>query len=250
MKSTLLSDQELRRYENQILLPEIGFEGQQKIKNSCIGVIGAGGLGVPVLQYLSASGVGKIGIIDFDSIAEKNIQRQVLYGANDVGKLKTICAKQHLEQIFKYTSYEIINLKLDSQNATTILNNFEFIVDATNNPLVNTMIDDACVKTGKKYILGLLSGMHAIITAFSSTGGDRYRNLEWLFKNMQYFQKNGTQPGMAACYGITGNFMALETLRMISGAADSIIQGNALVLDFLHYKFSTVSLKKVFVNNL
>ena len=111
MESGILSPREIRRYSKQIMLPEIGLEGQEKIKKAKVLVVGAGGLGCPVLQYLTAAGTGKIGIVEFDKVDESNLQRQVLYGSLDVGKLKAIIAKNWLENLNSLVDFEIFNLK-------------------------------------------------------------------------------------------------------------------------------------------
>ena len=115
------------------MIPEIGIAGQEKLKQAKVLVVGAGGLGCPVLQYLSAAGIGKIGIVEFDRVDETNLQRQVLYGSLDVGKLKSIIAKNRLEQLNTFVDFEIFNLKLDTTNSISIIKQFDLVVDATDN---------------------------------------------------------------------------------------------------------------------
>jgi molybdopterin/thiamine biosynthesis adenylyltransferase len=133
MESQFLSQREIRRYSKQIMIPEIGIKGQEKLKLAKVLVVGAGGLGCPVLQYLAAAGVGKISIAEFDMVDEANLQRQVLYGSTDVGKLKSIIAKSRLEHLNSLLEFEIFNLRLDASNSLNIIKNFDIIVDATDN---------------------------------------------------------------------------------------------------------------------
>jgi molybdopterin/thiamine biosynthesis adenylyltransferase len=121
MESGNLTPREIRRYHKQIMIPEIGQAGQELLKKARVLVVGAGGLGCPVLQYLAAAGAGKIGIVEFDKVDESNLQRQVLYGSLDVGKLKSIIAKNWLELLNSLIEIEIFNLRLDTTNAIDIL---------------------------------------------------------------------------------------------------------------------------------
>ncbi len=145
MENDILTPREKRRYAKQIMLAEIGETGQAKIKNSSVLVIGAGGLGCAVLQYLTVAGTGKIGIAEFDMVDESNLQRQVLYGLNDVGRLKSIIAKSRLGELNSSTRIELFNLRIDNSNAFNIIKDFDIVVDATDNYEVRYTISDSCV---------------------------------------------------------------------------------------------------------
>ena len=147
-KHSLLSDSELRRYNRHIIMPGIGEEGQTKLKNASVLVIGAGGLGCPVLQYLTAAGAGNIGLMDFDLVNETNLPRQILYGAADIGKLKTIISKQRLNKLNNNVNIQILNIKFGKDNAPQLINDFDIIVDATDNYESRYIINDACVIAG------------------------------------------------------------------------------------------------------
>jgi len=134
MAGEILTQRELRRYSKQIMIPEIGTAGQEKLKKSKVLVVGAGGLGCPVLQYLVAAGVGKVAIAEYDMVSETNLQRQILYGSDDVGKLKSIIAKNRLDHLNSLVETEIFNLRLDASNALRIIKDFDIVVDATDNP--------------------------------------------------------------------------------------------------------------------
>src|SRR5512136_1704126 len=128
MPDSILSPRELRRYSRQIMLPEIEVAGQEKLKKAKVIVVGAGGLGCPVLQYLAAAGVGKIAIAEFDMVNETNLQRQVLYGSGDVGKLKSIIAAGRIELLNNLIEIERINLQIDSSNSLRVFSGFDIIV--------------------------------------------------------------------------------------------------------------------------
>ena len=149
MAGEILSQREIRRYSKQIMIPEIGVKGQEKLKKAKVLVIGAGGLGCPVLQYLTAAGVGKIAIAEFDMVDETNLQRQVLYGSDDVGKLKSIIAKNRLEHLKSLVEYEIFNLRITGYNSLNILKNFDIIVDATDKFADRYIINDSCIILNK-----------------------------------------------------------------------------------------------------
>ena len=167
MPDSILSPRELRRYSKQIRLPEIGIEGQEKLKRASVLVIGAGGLGCPVLQYLVAAGVGKIGIAEFDMVSEENLQRQILYGSDDVGKLKSIIAKNRLEHLNSLVSLEILNIRIDESNALNFLRNFDVIVDATDNLETRYIISDACIILDKPMVHGAIYKFEGQVSVFN-----------------------------------------------------------------------------------
>ena len=175
MESQFLSSIEMRRYSKQIMLPEIGVKGQEKLKNSRVLVIGAGGLGCPVLQYLTAAGIGKIAIAEFDMVDETNLQRQVLYGSSDVGKLKSIIAKNHLEHLNSLVRYEIINLRIDGSNSLNVFKVFDVIVDATDNSKSRYIINDSCVILNKPMVHGAIYKYEGHISVFNYKSGPTYR---------------------------------------------------------------------------
>jgi len=133
MADSILTPREIRRYSRQIMLSEIGIPGQEKLKKAKVLVIGAGGLGCPVIQYLAAAGVGRIAIAEFDTVNEINLQRQVLYGSGDVGKMKSIIATKRVEFLNDLIETERINLRIDSSNSLRIFSDFDIIVDDTDN---------------------------------------------------------------------------------------------------------------------
>ena len=156
MADEILSPRELRRYSRQIMIAEIGTAGQEKLKKSKVLVVGAGGLGCPVLQYLVAAGVGKVAIVEYDMVDETNLQRQILYGSDDVGKLKSIIAKNRLDHLNSLVETEIFNLRLDAANALRVVKDFDIVVDATDNLESRYIINDACVILNKPLVHGAI----------------------------------------------------------------------------------------------
>jgi adenylyltransferase/sulfurtransferase len=245
MESGILSPREIRRYSKQIMLPEIGLEGQEKIKKAKVLVVGAGGLGCPVLQYLTAAGTGKIGIVEFDKVDESNLQRQVLYGSLDVGKLKAIIAKNWLENLNSLVEFETFNLKLTAANAVDIIKGFDVIVDATDNYEVRYIINDACVILHKPMVHGAIFKYEGQVSVFNFNNGPTYRCFN-------PYEKNGNQKNplpadvglMGVLPGITGSIIANEVIKIITGAG-IVLSGKMLIFNILNYNFHTIKIDNI-----
>ena len=244
MEGELLSPREIRRYNKQIMLPEIGIKGQEKLKQAKVLVVGAGGLGCPVLQYLAAAGVGKISIIEFDKVDETNLQRQVLYGSTDIGKLKSIIAKNRLEHLNSLVKIEIINLRLDSSNSLNILNDFDVIVDATDNLETRYVINDSCVNLKKPMVHGSIYRYEGVISVFNYNGGPTYRCYNPSSVNREYKNPQPSQVGIVGVLpGITGTFMANEVIKIITEKGD-ILSGKILLINIFNNTFNIIKIKK------
>ncbi|MBS0010515.1 MAG: HesA/MoeB/ThiF family protein [Bacteroidales bacterium] len=234
-----LSDSEQRRYKKHIIMPGIGMEGQLKIKNSSVLVVGAGGLGCPVLQYLAAAGTGKIGIMDHDLVTETNLQRQILYGASDIGKLKTIISKQSLNKLNNNVDIQILNIRFNKTNALKVLNDYDIIVDASDNYETRYLINDACVITGKPMVHGAIYHFEGQVSVFNYNKGPTYRC---------YNPGTGEDPARPAdsetgmlnvLPGVTGTYMATEVLKIILQTGN-ILSGEVLIFNILtnsHYLY-------------
>jgi molybdopterin/thiamine biosynthesis adenylyltransferase len=243
MESNLLSQREIRRYSRQIMIPEIGLKGQEKIKQAKVIVIGAGGLGCPVLQYLTAAGVGKIAIVEFDTVDETNLQRQVLYGSADIGKLKSIIAKNRLEHLNTYGEFEIINLRLNASNAVKILGNYDIIVDATDNLETRYLISDASVFLKIPMVHGSIYKFEGMIAVFNYSGGPTYRSFNPSGTSDSYKNPAPSQVGLFGMLpGITGTFMANEVLKIITGIGE-VLSGKMLLINTLNNTFKTFSIE-------
>ncbi len=205
MEREILTLREKRRYSKQIMIPEIGLAGQEKIRNARILVVGAGGLGCAVLQYLTVAGTGKIGIAEFDMVDESNLQRQVLYGSNDVGKLKSIIAKNRLEHLNSFVEFEIFNLCIDNSNALRTFKDFDIIVDATDNFARRYTISDTCVKLGKPMVHGSIYKYEGTVSVFNYKGGPTYRNYNPTTEGKDYKNPPPAEVGLFGVLpGITG----------------------------------------------
>jgi sulfur-carrier protein adenylyltransferase/sulfurtransferase len=245
MDSSLLSPRELRRYKKQIMLPEIGVEGQTKIRQAKVLVVGAGGLGCPVLQYLMAAGIGKIGIIEFDMVDESNLQRQVLYGSSDVGKLKSIIAKNRLEQLSLRGETEIFNLRLVESNALRIIKDFDIIVDATDNLDTRYIINDSCVILGKPMVHGAIYKYEGMISVFNYHGGATYRCYNPHPGGKEYRNPLPAEVGLFGVLpGITGTFMANEVIKIITGSGE-VLTNKVLLINIFNNMFRTFNINNI-----
>jgi adenylyltransferase/sulfurtransferase len=242
---SILSSREIRRYSKQIMIPEIGIVGQEKLKRAKVLVIGAGGLGCPVLQYLTAAGVGKIGVAEFDMVDESNLQRQVLYGSADVGKLKSIIAKNRLAHLNSFVDLEIFNLRLDTSNSLKILQKYDVIVDATDNLDARYIINDACVILGKPMVHGAIYKYEGLISIFNYKGGATYRCYNPETNNEDF--KNPLPAGVGlfgVLPGIIGTYMANEVIKVITGTGE-VLSGKVLLINILNNTFNTISVTNI-----
>ncbi|MBK7625874.1 MAG: HesA/MoeB/ThiF family protein [Bacteroidales bacterium] len=243
MAENLLTPREVRRYSKQIMLPEIGVEGQEKIKKAKVLVVGAGGLGCPVLQYLTSAGAGKITIIEFDKVDETNLQRQVLYGSDDVGKLKSIIAKNRLEHLNSLTEIGIINLRLDKSNALNIIREFDVIVDATDNIEARYVINDSCVILNKPMVHGSIYKYEGMVSVFNYKGGATYRCFNPSPAKKESRNPLPAQVGLFGVLpGIAGTYMANEVLKIITETGE-VLSGKVLLFSILNNTFKIISVK-------
>jgi molybdopterin/thiamine biosynthesis adenylyltransferase len=245
MEYEILTPREIRRYSKQIMIREIGILGQEKIKMSKVLVVGAGGLGCPVLQYLTAAGIGKIGLAEFDMVDESNLQRQVLYGSNDVGKLKSIIAKNRLEHLNPLVNFEIFNLRFDASNSLNILKNFDVIVDATDNFDARYIINDSCVILNKPMVHGSIYKYEGMISVFNYKGGATYRCYNPAAPYKIYKNPAPAQVGLFGVLpGITGTYMANEVIKIITKTGE-ILSGKVLIFNILKNTFNTFAIKNI-----
>lgn len=241
----MLSKEEISRYSKQLLLPEIGIKGQEKLKSARVLVIGAGGLGCPVLQYLAAAGVGTLGIVDFDVVDETNLQRQILYSTEDIGKSKVIVAANKISLLNPFIKIEVVNDKLETGNIFEIIADYGVAVDCSDNFETRYLINDACVLLNKPFVYGGIHKFEGQLSVFnykSSDGnyGATYRcafpepHSEETILNCSLTGVLGTLPG------IIGTLQANEVIKMITGigevCSEKIVLINALSLNFSEMK--------------
>jgi adenylyltransferase/sulfurtransferase len=245
MESPFLTQREIRRYSRQIMVPEIGLKGQENLKKASVLVVGAGGLGCPVLQYLTVSGVGRITIVEFDKVDETNLQRQVLYGTSDVGKLKSIIAKSRLEHLNSNVNFEILNLRLDAFNALETISNSDVIVDATDNLETRYIINDACVILNKPMVHGSIYKFEGLVSVFNYKGGPTYRCYNPSGTGGNYSNPLPAEVGLLGVLpGITGTYMANEVIKIITETG-GVLSGKILLMNILNNTFKTFTVNNI-----
>ena len=210
-----LNQKEIERYSRQIILDEIGLEGQERLKIARVLMIGAGGLGCPVLQYLVAAGIGTLGIIDFDIVEESNLQRQILYSTEDIGKNKAIVAKKRLKQLNPHINIIAYPKPLNRQNALTLFPRYDLIIDGTDNFETRYIVNDVSLLTGKPFVYGAIHKFEGQVAVFNYEHGPSYR---CLFPNPP--EKDSipscSQMGVLGVLpGIVGAYQANEALKII-----------------------------------
>ncbi|MDA3817881.1 MAG: HesA/MoeB/ThiF family protein [Prolixibacteraceae bacterium] len=235
-----MTEKELNRYARQTMLPQIGNEGQEKIKSARVLVVGAGGLGAPVLQYLAAAGVGTIGIVDNDTVSETNLQRQVLYSTQDIDQPKAEIAGNKLLKLNPYCTIHCYKERLDEKNASEIVGNYDLVVDCTDNFTSRYLLDDVCEKLKKPLIYGSVEEFSGQVSVFHYEKGVSYKKLfpdkpEEKLMNGEPLGVFGTIPG------VIGSLQATEALKIITGAGD-VLSGRLLLYDALNPGFQIVNI--------
>uniref|UniRef100_UPI003B3B00F9 HesA/MoeB/ThiF family protein n=1 Tax=Siphonobacter sp. TaxID=1869184 RepID=UPI003B3B00F9 len=172
-----MNEDELKRYSRHIRLPEVGLVGQERLKNARVAVVGAGGLGCPILQYLTAAGVGTLGIIDGDTVELSNLQRQILFSTAHIGRNKAAVAAEVLYQQNPHLDYDVHACFLTPENAETILASYDFVVDGSDNFATRYLVNDACVLLDKPLIFGSIYKFEGQVSVFNYQGGPTYRCL-------------------------------------------------------------------------
>ncbi|ALJ00525.1 HesA/MoeB/ThiF family protein [Rufibacter tibetensis] len=230
------------RYSRQVQLPGFGPEAQQKLVEAKVLVVGAGGLGVPVLQYLTGMGIGYLGLVDGDQISLSNLHRQVLYSTAEVGQLKVEVAVQKLAQLnpeIQFTSYKT---HLTPQNALEIIQGYDLVIDATDNFEARYLINDACVVLGKPFVYGALHQFEGQVSVFNYHGGPTYRCLYPTPPSASEIPDCNTAGVLGVVPGLIGMQQALEAVKVLTGVGKSI-SGSLLMLDYLNLTQYKIKLK-------
>lgn len=211
----MLSKEEFKRYQKQIMLDDMGINGQIKLKQSKVAVIGAGGLGCPVLQYLTAVGVGTIGVIDFDTVEESNLHRQVLYSTTDVGKPKVEIAIQKLSQQNPFITLVPHPVLLNEENAESILSQYDIVVDGCDNFATRYIANDVCVKLNKPLVYGSILGYEGQLAVFNYKNSKHLRDLFPEPPNAEDVPNCSENGVLGTVPAIIGSMMAQETIHVI-----------------------------------
>jgi molybdopterin-synthase adenylyltransferase len=211
----MFSPNESKRYAKQTILDEVGLLGQAKLKNARVAVIGAGGLGCPIIQYLAACGVGTIGIVDFDVIEHSNLHRQVLYGPEDVGKKKAEIAKGRALAQNPDTVIEIFDCALTDENAEFILSQFDLVIDGCDNFLTRYTVNDTCVELDLPLVYGSILDFQGQIAVFNHKGSKNLRDLFPEPPNAEDVPNCSDNGVLGVVPGIIGTLMANEALKVI-----------------------------------
>jgi molybdopterin/thiamine biosynthesis adenylyltransferase/rhodanese-related sulfurtransferase len=238
-----LSKEEIQRYSRHLIMPEVGMDGQLRLKAAKVLCIGTGGLGAPLGQYLAAAGVGRIGLVDFDKVDLTNLQRQILFSTEDVGRPKIEAAAERLRGLNPDIQIATFETMLTSANALDILNDYDVIVDGTDNFATRYLVNDACVLLGKPNVYGSIFRFEGQASVFGYPGGPCYRCL----------YPEPPPPGLVpSCAeggvlgvlpGIVGSIQAAETLKLIIGKGEPLV-GRLLLFDALSMRFRELKLRK------
>jgi molybdopterin/thiamine biosynthesis adenylyltransferase/rhodanese-related sulfurtransferase len=238
-----LTNEEIARYSRHLILPEVGMEGQQKLKAAKVLCVGTGGLGAPLAMYLAAAGVGTLGLVDFDVVDESNLQRQIIHSQSTVGKLKVDSAEIMLNGLNKNTKIIKHNTMLTSANALEIFKDYDVIADGTDNFQTRYLVNDACVLTGKPNAYGSIFRFEGQASVFATEAGPCYRCL----------YPEPPPPGLVpSCAeggvlgilpGLVGIIQATEVIKLILGIGEPLI-GRLLLVDALGMTFKTLKLRK------
>lgn len=238
-----LSPPELLRYARHLVLPEVGLAGQRRLKSARVLVVGAGGLGSPVALYLAAAGVGTLGLVDFDEVDATNLQRQILHGESDVGRLKLDSARDRLAETNPHVQVVAHEARLSSGNALSVLADYDVVVDGTDNFPTRYLVNDACVMLGRPNVYGSVHRWEGQVSVFAAGDGPCYRCLfrepppPGLVPNCAEGGVLGVVPG------VVGSLQALETVKLILGQG-SPLAGRLLIFDGLELEWREVSIRR------
>ena len=238
-----LTKEEVARYSRHLIIPDVGVTGQKRLKNAKVLVVGAGGLGSPALLYLAAAGVGTLGIVEFDTVDESNLQRQVIHGQSDIGRPKAESARDKIAEINPFVKVNLHQVQLTSDNALDIFAGYDLILDGTDNFATRYLVNDAAVLLGKPYVWGSIFRFEGQVSVFWEEHGPQYRDL----------YPEAPPPGMVPscaeggvlgvlCASI-GSIMVTEAIKLITGIGESLL-GRLTVYDALEMSYRTINIRK------
>ena len=238
-----LTVEEVRRYSRHLIIPDVGMTGQKRLKNAKVLCVGAGGLGSPALMYLAAAGVGTLGIVEYDTVDESNLQRQIIHGQSDIGRSKGLSAKESVAEINPLVSVILHEERLDTENVFDIFAGYDLIVDGTDNFATRYLVNDACVLLRKPYVWGSIYRFEGQVSVFWDEYGPNYRDL----------YPEPPPPGMVPscaeggvlgvlCASI-GSIMVTEAIKLITGIGEPLL-GRLIAYDALEMTYRTLRIRK------
>ena len=240
---TQLTNEEIRRYSRHLTLPGFGMQGQQKLKDGSVLIIGAGGLGSPLGMYLAAAGVGRLGLVDFDIVDVSDLQRQIAYGTSDIGRSKAQSMKETIQEINPHVDIELFEIRFTRDNALEIAENFDVIIDGTDNFATRYLVNDVCVLLGKPNVYGAIFRFDGQVSVFDASQGPCYRCLF----------AEPPPPGVApSCAeggvlgilpGVIGVIQATEAVKLLLGQGKTLV-GRLLLYQALSMSFRELKLQK------
>ncbi|MBJ8338354.1 adenylyltransferase/sulfurtransferase MoeZ [Antrihabitans sp. YC3-6] len=242
-----LTRDEVARYSRHLIIPDLGVDGQKRLKNAKVLVIGAGGLGSPALLYLAAAGVGTIGIVEFDEVDSSNLQRQIIHGESDIGRPKGESARDSIREANSYVNVQLHQLRLEPENAIELFKQYDLILDGTDNFATRYLVNDAAVLAGKPYVWGSIYRFEGQVSVFWEDAPDG------LGLNYRDLYPEAPPPGMVPscaeggvlgvlCASI-GSVMVTEAIKLITGIGDSLL-GRLMVYDALDMNYRTIKLRR------
>lgn len=238
-----LTPRERLRYARHLILPDVGIEGQRRLKAARALVIGAGGLGSPVGLYLAAAGVGRIGLVDFDVVDETNLHRQVLFGESDIGRHKLDAAVDRLRDVNPHIEIVPHPVRLTSENALDLFADYDLVVDGTDNFPTRYLVNDACVLSGKPYVYGSIFRFEGQVSVFAAKDGPCYRCLFREPPPPGLVPSCGEAGVLGVLPGVIGSLQALEAIKWILGVGDSLV-GRLVLFDALALRFREVRIRR------
>ncbi|WP_114783044.1 molybdopterin-synthase adenylyltransferase MoeB [Botryobacter ruber] len=239
----MFSPAEYNRYNRQIILPEIGPAGQQKLKEARVLMIGAGGLGCPVLQYLTAAGVGTIGIADYDVVSESNLHRQILYTSEEVGQLKAEVAARKLAQQNPFVQFVVHREGINVQNALELVQGYDVVIDGTDNFATRYLVNDACAIQKKSLVFGSIFKFEGQVTVFHYQNGPSYRCL-FPEPPSRHEVPNCAEIGVLGVLpGVIGTIQATEAIKIICGIGE-VLSGRLFMLNTLTMETSAINFRR------
>lgn len=230
----------MERFARQMMLPQIGEDGQRRIMDASVLVVGLGGLGCPVSLYLAGAGVGCMGLADIDTVSESNLHRQLLYTKADLGKPKIEAAACRLKEVSPTTRFALHSTGLNNENALEIISAYDLVIDCCDNHATRYLIDDVCAELGKPWIYGAISGFDGLVSCFTSDSTVRYSDL---YPERDELSASGAASGgvIGPTPGVIGSIEAAEALKILTGMKPALA-GKLLTMNLLTMEFQNIEL--------